>query len=134
MIRRTRVDLFDTDLIVVTTGAEHRRTCRRLAPDHDPVPWHSVGLVTEFHSGDGSDGAPEYVLLIGLDERIHASDMRHFRKVVIHEATHAGGMLLDHVAEEYDGTSETLAHLVAYIADWLLDVLDAALTNPKEQP
>lgn len=44
--------------------------------------------------------------------------------IAAHEATHAAGMLLDHIGQDYDGESEALAYLVGFIAAFVWGVCE----------
>lgn len=117
------LDIYDAVLHLVSTVAQYERVCTELAgPDGGWRPWHSVGQVQTFHSGDGTDGLPEFHVVICMDGRVltHEDTQLGDRiRLSAHEATHAAGLILDHAGQEYDGVSEAQAYLVAWLTEWI---------------
>lgn len=119
MIRRTTIEPYGSELVLVTTQAALDRVCRSLS-DEWPV-WESEGLCAEF-SGEGPGGRSRHVLVVAIDERRLLdpdSEPCDAAQLIAHEATHAAGLLLDHIGQPYDGASEAHAYLVGWIVRWV---------------
>lgn len=71
-----------------------------------------------FTSRDTGDDGSLHVSVF-IDTARLADNPQGLTEMLAHEATHAGGMLLDAIGQEYDGESEALAYLVGFIAAWL---------------
>lgn len=61
-------------------------------------------------------------VMVMIDVAKHQGDKHLMLNTVVHEATHAGTMLLDHIGQDYDGESEALAYLVGFIAAFAWEV------------
>lgn len=62
-------------------------------------------------------------VLIFLDAKWHKEHHdpeTELLRARVHECVHAAGMILDHVGQEYDGSSEALAYLADWIFTWTL--------------
>lgn len=122
MIRHHRLDLYDVDLWLVTRPRDLTEvlTSIQVEPD-ERTEWASVGQVQTYWRGELGKEPPQHHLVICIDVPALKKDRDRERllKVVVHEATHAGAMVLDYINEGYDGESEPLAYLVGWITTWL---------------
>lgn len=119
-----QLDIYDdVTLYLITRPKDYDRWCdERFDDGHRPAAWKSVGMVATGHQGDGTDGLPVLHVVICLDGRVLAHEdttVAEVAKIVAHEATHAAGMILDHVGQEYDGVTEALAYLVGWLVKWV---------------
>ena len=48
---------------------------------------------------------------------------------IVHEATHAAGMLMEHIGDEITGTTEAYAYLVEWIATWAIRAMPTGLAK-----
>lgn len=89
----------------------------------DPRQWRS--LQRHFTSPEdvptvlGFAGWRDGDIVLFVDLGAHTGDTLALVDTVAHEATHAAGAILDHVGEQYDGTSEALAYLVGWLTKWV---------------
>lgn len=122
-----KLDMFDVDLHLVTTTRQFDTVCRKVSRYGDKTPadwdpWDSVGRVQTFHSGDGTDGTPEYHVVIALDVRVfnHPDTPPAYAvRICAHEATHAARIILDHIGQTFEPECELAASLTGWITEWL---------------
>lgn len=112
-LRSHQLDIYGAWLHHARSLDEWRRIQRRI----DSVPTPEEGVIGLTSRDIGDDGSLNLSIYIDL-ERL-ADNPVGLTEILAHEATHAAGMLLDQIGQEYDGESEALAYLVGFIAAWL---------------
>lgn len=117
------LDIYPARLHLITSGKQWKRHHRDL-PMHQPDAPDSAGLTaTTLDTHAAVLHVTVWVDTAWHDRHGHSTD-----DTAIHEAVHAGGAILDHFGQSYDGQSEALAYLVDWIARWLRSNL------PKAKP
>jgi hypothetical protein len=110
-VRHHVLDIYGAHLHLATTRREWSGLRRRI----DSLPeLHGIGMTSRDITDDGG-----IHLSVFLDMNLLADNPGAQVEIISHEATHAAGMLLDEIGQEYNGQSEALAYLVGFIAAWL---------------
>lgn len=120
MRRHLKLEPFLAEVYLVDSVKAYEKLCREISTEVWR-PWASAGMCQDFHLGDGSDGLPEYHVVMCVDKRVlaHKSAGPHDQiRLIAHEATHAAGMILDRLGHSYDGVDEPLAYLVGHLTQW----------------
>lgn len=111
--RSRQIDVYGAWLHLARDRDEWSRLQRRIDSLAD-IADGALGFTSRDIGDDGSVNLSVY-----LDMEQLADNPVGMTEILAHEATHAAGMLLDHIGQEYDGESEALAYLVGFIAAWL---------------
>lgn len=117
--RSHRLDVYDCWLHVATNRRQLATLRRKYGKTRvPPVEPGEFGCTTRFRDQPANDLAlNHYVIFVNTDA--HRGNQGALLNTVAHEATHAGGLILDSTNTEYDGNSEPLAWLVAWITQWV---------------
>lgn len=108
-----QLDIYGAWLHLATTPKQWRRHGDLI----DSLPEIDNGAIG-FTSRDITDDGAVH-LSIYVDAGRLADNPAGLTEIIAHESTHAGGMLLDHIGQDYNGESEALAYLVGFIAGWI---------------
>ena len=113
--RSHQLDIYGGWLHCATTPKQWRALRRQLPSlAEDPGGQGAVSLT--LHEADNGLVTPHLAVWLDLKATGDGADLV---ELIAHEAFHAGGALLDHIGQAYDGDSEALAYLVGFIAAWL---------------
>lgn len=113
-LRHHQLDIYGVWLHSATTHKAWRKLRKSTL---DSLPELEDGALG-FTSRDIEDDGAVHISVF-IDAARLVDNPQGLVEILAHEATHAGGMLLDHVGQEYDGESEALAFLVGFIAAWV---------------
>ena len=109
-----RLDIYDVDLYLVTSKSEWKALRQTTLPD---MPKFDV------------DHQAACMTLASDDDDLKM--IFYFRNTdintVAHEAYHGAGLILDHITQEYDGSSEAAAWLVGWLSEWIWSHTERAI-------
>lgn len=117
------LDVYDCWLHVATDRRQFAQFRRKYGKTKiEPAPPGEFGCTNRFRV-QPADGISVNHFLVFLDVAAHKGNSRDLLNTTVHEATHAAAQILDSTAAEYDGGSEPLAWLVAWVAGWLWEAV-----------
>ena len=113
------LDVYDVHLHLVTDKRQMGQLRRKYPKIQKP---DSLGAVDKFgHFGE--TGSEQMHIAFWIDVAGHRGHQGELLDTCAHEATHAACLILDSCAAEYDGSSEPLAYLVAWLTRWVWENL-----------